>query len=208
VKVIPPSQTLSIFIAGVRVYRDDLERMVATLTDAGFDVSLSDGEFIYVTLDELQTRTGGSPSYLSIRAERTGSFARVSMVFSGRQWHVDTTAAECLALGHQMQSLLLQRQTRVAHMPIYWVTGAALCAVPLLPAIAITWPSMFGAVTAMLFTLIVIGFGLGLYWRLFPKILLRYRHEGGYLTRNRDNLASILFGGILAELLRWIVSRF
>ena len=61
-KNIPASDSVDEHLDGVRLYRDDLDRIVKLVGDAGLKVAIRDETVAFDSLDEVATVRGESPS--------------------------------------------------------------------------------------------------------------------------------------------------
>ena len=65
-KALPPSTNISAQFEAVRLYRDDLERVLGLLKDAGLEIRIADSRFEYESVDNLYQAAGRSPRRLEI----------------------------------------------------------------------------------------------------------------------------------------------
>lgn len=211
-KPLPKPSTISVYLEGIRLYRDDIEQLLGLLTDAGMEVKIKDDAFEYTTLDELASGAGRSPRTVKLEAKVDNEYKSISLGFSGKRWHIFSIDPSLLGLARECEARMRERQTAVVHLPIFWIAMAGNIIVSTasflgkdMPATAIPF-IMFGVV------LLATAGCLGIYFNLYPRIILRFRHEGGFLSRNRDQLillvAGAAIGALFGALSQWVVGQF
>ena len=84
---------------GVRLYRDDLEHILAIMRDAKLDTTIADDRFEYESLDEFQQKRGNSPREIKIEGEtRSPHYSSVFLALSNMNWSLTSFSAHNLAV--------------------------------------------------------------------------------------------------------------
>ena len=115
-KPLPQSKDVFVILRGVRIYRDDLERIVAFMHEAGFSTKITDDKFEYDSLDELQKARGSSPRQVNI--EGSSPSGRISVSMSDRRWLVSSYYERNYELARSIEAILKARQTPLERTPI------------------------------------------------------------------------------------------
>lgn len=207
-KPVAASPWVSEHLKGVRLYRDDLDVVVGLLRQAGLRVRLLDEAFEYESLDEVAKRVGDSPKRLEIEGRNPEEHSSLTVRFVHGLWFVWATEASHHGIANDILHVLRSRQTIVNALPVHWIFQAGLGLLwvgalllrpaPLVGQIIVT----LGSATALLGTM------LAAYWWLFPRVRLRYRHEAGFLKRNRDQLLILVIGALVGAAISWLFSKF
>ena len=206
-KARPPRTSVSEHIEGVRLYLEDLEELLGLLTASGLSVRISDDAFDYDSFDEVQRKSGTSLPSISVEAKDTDSSRSVTLSFSNGHWSVHSYDKKLLGVAREVESLLRRRQTGIAHLPLYWFFQIGLL---------LLWAGSvaFKALPFLWVPLVTLGAGLwiafaclALYWHLFPKIILRYKHNASFLSRNRDQILLILLGALIGVAIQWSITH-
>jgi hypothetical protein len=185
-KPLPRSKNVSVFLRGVRIYRDDVERMLTSMHEAGLTIKITDDTFEYDSLDELQKARGSSPRHLNI--ESSSRSEQISVSMSDRCWHVSSYSEQNYELARSMEAILKARQTRLERMPIMSMTviGGSLA---YLTTGADTNPAWIK--TTVLGVALVLTLCAGIMWLYIhfrTGVILNYRHQAGFFARNRDKI--------------------
>lgn len=213
VKPLPASSTIRVDMDGVRLYRDDVERILGLLAGAGLDVKIKDDSFEYSSLDEVSTGAGRSPRRLRIQAKIPDSHGDISLDYVRKSWHLYTFDPSLFGVARECEACLRKRQTVVDQLPLFWI-GMAGWVITSASSTAATAKIAFTLLPVFIFSglaLLATAGGLALYLSLYPRIILRFRHEAGFLSRNRDQLLLLIgttaAGAVIAELIRWILGQ-
>src|SRR2546430_1191610 len=102
-KALPASSLES--YESVRLYRDDIEAIIALLSEAGLKVKISDDRHEYESLDELARVTGKSPRSLTISGDSDKDYGSVSISKRKNYWVV-TRGGSARTVGHEVESIL------------------------------------------------------------------------------------------------------
>ena len=211
VKPLPASSSIHVRMAGVRLYRDDVERILSLLAGAGLEVKIKDDAYEYTSLDEVSTGAGRSPRCLKIRATMPDSHRDISLDFDSKRWSLHTGDPSLFGVARECEAYLRQRQTVVEHLPLFWIgmpgwvitslsAANTKVASPILPIFIFIGLALLGTAG-----------GLWLYLTLYPRIILRFKHEAGFLSRNREQLILVIgatvAGAVITELIRWILGQ-
>jgi hypothetical protein len=198
---------------GVRLYRDDVEQIFSLLEGAGLEVKIKDDSFEYTSLDDVSTGAGRSPRRLKIQAKMLDSHLSISLNFEGKRWYLYTGDPSLFGVARECEACLRERQTVVDHLPLFWI-GMAGWVIISASSTAATAKITFTILPLFMFlglALLGTAGGLWLYLTLYPRIILRFRHEAGFLSRNRDQLLLLIgtaaAGAVFAELIRWIFGQ-
>lgn len=213
-KPLPASSSIHVNMDGVRLYRDDVERVMSLLAGAGLVIKLKDDSFEYSSLDEVSTGAGRSPRRLNIQAKMPDSHLGVSLDFERKQWHLYTGDPSLFGVARECEACLRKRQTVVDHLPLFWI-GMAGWLITSMSASAATANKIAPAILPIFIfsglVLLATAGGLRLYLSLYPRIILRFKHEAGFLSRNREQLLLLIgsagVGAVIAELIRWIFGQ-
>lgn len=197
-KALPASKVSHNQFTGVRLYRDDIEAIVGLMKHEGLQVVISDSRFEYESVDELSRNAGSSPRELSVEGKRQGSYGSVSVRRSGKYWYVSTTQPDFRQLATELEGIVRKRQSRLDALPLYGLWTASLLLFFLggllksASAIASTLSST-GAILAVLTAT------LGSYWILYPGLVLKFPHEAGFVSRNRDAIILLVVGALIGS---------
>lgn len=195
-KTLPPKTSISEHIEGVRLYLEDLDELQGLLLANNLTISITDDTFEYNSFKEVEEKNGRSPRKLSIEATEKDSFDSISLNFNNGRWYIHSHGKEYLSVAREVESLLRKRQTKIAHFSLFWTLQIGLL---------LLWIAslMYSNLPAISIPLASIGIGLllaficlGLYWYLFPKIILQYKHNANFIKRNRDQILLLLFGAL------------
>lgn len=197
-------------VGPVRLYLDDIQGIIDTLTEANLTVSLSDSSHTFDSLDDVATARGERPRHLLVEGRLKGS-GSVKLSFDDRVWlHGNVWlstygGAEMLRLGYQVREMLhrciprravvmrptvfLQTFLFVLNVAAILLLGSALQVPVARPALNVAGFALIAALIAWLASIADRRLNLG--------IFLKRRHEGGFLKRNADQLLLLLVGAIL-----------
>jgi hypothetical protein len=198
---------------GVRLYRDDVERILGLLAGAGLEVKIKDDSFEYSSLDEVSTGAGRSPRCLRIQAKMPNSHRDISLNYERKSWHLHTYDPSLFGVARECEACLRKRQTIINHLPLFWI-GMAGWVITSASATAATAKVALTILPVFVFlglALLATAGSLWLYLTLYPRIILRFKHEAGFLSRNREQLLLLIgaagAGAVIAELIRWILGQ-
>lgn len=207
-KALPASSSLSVHLAGVRLYRDDVEQLIGLLADAGMQVKIRDNSFEYSTLDELTTGAGRSPRTIKIEAKVPDPHKSISLEFSNRRWYVYSFDSSLLGLARECEARLRRRQTTVEHMPVFGIGMAGWLIISLAVPIVKNSPTVAPSLLILGLVLLAIAGGLGVYRNIYPRVILRFKHDAGFFTRNREQLLLAITAAAMGALAQWIIGQF
>jgi len=207
-KAIPRSTSVHEQLVAVRLYRDDLERIVGLLRDAGLDTLVADSSFRYDSFDELQKVQGKSPGHLTIEGKEPESHDSVSISKSGQFWYVSSSGDKHHALAREIEGLLRARQSAVEHLPLHWMFQSDIFLFLIGTLIRLRSASVSSTFIAVATVVFLGTLVLTTYWRLYAKVVLNYRHEAGFLARNRDAILLLLLGAVIGVVVRSLFSLF
>lgn len=205
-KSLPRSTNIYQQVDAVRLYRDDLERVVGLLGDAGFSITIADGSFEYESFDELQKAQGKSPQNLKIEAIDPSSRHRIELSKSGRFWYIHSSGKEYYGLAREIEALVIARQSAVERLPLHWMFQCANLLLWIGLAIRTKSSPASFTLMAMGATALVCTLGLSVYWLLHPGVVLNYKHEVGFFARNRDAIILLLCGAIIGAIVQYLSS--
>lgn len=212
-KPLPASSSISVHMDGVRLYRDDVERLLGLLASARMEVKIKDDSFEYATLDEVATGAGRSPRILKIQAKIPDSYKSISLDFDSKRWHLYAGDSSLFGVARECEACLRRRQTIVDHLPIFWIgmTGWVINSASTTALTAKIIPTIAPLFLFFGLGLLATAGGLGIYLNLYPKVILRFKHEAGFLSRNRDQLLLLIggavAGAVITALTQWVVGQ-
>ena len=193
-KPLPRSASISGFYRGVRIYRDDLERIIGLLRDTNLTIKITDDSFEYETLEDLQRTRGNTPRVLRIDAQRSSGLGAMSLSMSDRMWHLYSYAEQSYEPAREIEAILKARQSSLEVIPIGWIVGIGIVITTLtgqlkdLPVWLVLTLGVIGTV------MLLFAGGLWLYSHFRTGVVLGYRHEAGFFARNCDNIFLLMIG--------------
>lgn len=196
----------------VKLSRDDLEEVFHILSSTCEEVQVSDDNYIYESLEEMESRQGKKIRSIILKGYRP----YINFEISGkiRHVHLYTSGEEkTMAPYIKITSLLERRKRKVLHF--LFSTGMPALYVPALVAIAsyigslspkfnrgyIKWPTVaFIVITLMAFNILV--------WQgTFSQIRLsRAAEYQSFWERNRDTIFVAVITALITALLTWLVT--
>lgn len=182
---------------GLRLYRDDLERLIALLRSADLKVTISDKVVEYDQLDEMQTHQGNSPTQIEIEGKKNGLSLSVSL--SKRTWYLYRWGEGASELAREVEALLRARRIIVDRLPLFWmllsawiisgISSGASTLAKLNEAAELEF--LFKTVRLAGLTASVLSLALIAYWWFRSRVSLQYKHSSSLLSRNRDVAVAI-----------------
>lgn len=206
-KALPPSSRLAEHFGAVRLYRDDIQAVLDVMARAGLVIKITDARFEYDSLDDLTRSAGTSPKNVSFEGAENESLSRVGLSKSGRAWYLTYSGPAVQAVGSEIERILRLRQSKVHALPLHWLLqfGNLLFMAGLLSRgragdVSLALMSIGALVTAT-------SLCLTAYWLLYPAVVLRFPHEAGFLSRNRDAILLLVVGAVGGGLVQYAISR-
>ena len=210
-KPLPSSKDFYAFFGGVRVYRDDLERILGLMRHAGLTTTISDNTFEYESLDEFQKTRGNSPREMKIAGINSQPFGTISLSLSGRRWNLSSYNEQTLGVAREIDEIIRARQSAVEHIRSSWMApiGGSIALIGTsLTHISFRLSVAFVGIGA---ALLLCAVSLASYSYLRTGIVLKYRYETGFLSRNRDRIivavCTALFLAALQLLIRFLTGK-
>jgi hypothetical protein len=171
------------------------------------DTKITDGRVEYESLDEFQKQKGNYPREIRIEGETSSPYSSVVLALSKSEWRLAGLSADNRRLVYDIEHIVRRRQTVLAYFSHYWLT-----AVELILAVIGIWfiPSWVSRVylwtgSAPIFS----GLALDVYPLLRTGVVLRHKHEAGFISRNRDKIivavGTALFLAAL-QILIWLLT--
>ncbi len=206
-KVLPPSSRLAEHFDAVRLYRDDIQAVLDVMARAGLVIKITDARFEYDSLDDLTRSAGTSPQNVSFEGAEKESLSLVGLSKSGRAWYLTYSGPAVQVVGLEIERILRLRQSKVHALPLHWLLqlGNLLFMAGLLSrgragdvSLALMSVGALVATTSLFLTA---------YWLLYPAVVLRFPHEAGFLSRNRDAILLLVVGAIGGGLVQYAISR-
>jgi hypothetical protein len=208
-KKIPDSTTSFKYYKGIQLYRDDIEWILLVLQENQFDVKIKDKMFEYDSLDELIEKCGVTPNYFEIDAEFKSNGGRASLnvsferkqvrLYSGYEQKESIIALK--RIGDVLDSKFSRPYKILNPWIWYWFIS---------PVIVI-YPSNYNRIPQMplwlntLSILFVVTFiSSALYRRFKHQIILKRKHEGGFLKRHADTIWLLIIGTAIGIFLKFI----
>ena len=190
-----------------RLYRDDLQRILALIGDSGLTTKISDNRFEYESLDEFQKTRGNSPREIRIEGKTSKPYSSVSLDLLGRRWHLFSYGEINYGLVHDIENLLKTRQSTLAYLPYNTINIVGL--IIALIAVGANFTRVV-ALTLAIISLVIFLSSLALmtYFRFHPRLVLNYKHEAGFFARNRDKILLLLIGAMLGALFPFLLWYF
>ena len=102
----------------VRLYRDDLDRIIGLMSASGLKVRLCDAYFEYESLDEFAEKKGESPRRFQIEVLNEREFDIFSMSYRSRMWLIEADP-DMSVLYLKITDLLRERQSRFSRIPVF-----------------------------------------------------------------------------------------
>jgi hypothetical protein len=210
----------------IRLFRDDLERIVDIMKDAGLEITITDSTHKYSDFDDVKGNRGsrirqlkvqGAPSEdLLNKQPALKSWDSLSVEFRSddKTWlWVSQPGPPLEVYWHRVRDLILgcRRWHEKALNPwVGWFTLSALCAFlsvglaiphPFRQAFAITVGSLLGI--SLVYCL------LSLYWRLtYPVLILDRGHEWqSFWRRNGDKIILAFLSGVIGGVIGWFIKK-
>ena len=206
-KALPPSTSIHEIVEGVRLYRDDLERIIGILKESGQHVVIADSSFQYESLDDLQRARGNSPESLRIDGSRPDDYASVSLSRSGRFWHLDSGGKTVYGIAREIESILRRRQSKIQHLPLHWFLQVSMVAMGTGAAIRYRFQSTGAGLISVGATFFLVSALLSVHWLLHSGVVLKYPHEAGFIARNRDAIVLLILGALIGGVVQYLVGR-
>jgi len=211
VKPLPRSNEFSAFFNEARVYRDDLQRILALIGDSGLTTKISDNTVEYESLDEFQETRGNSPREIRIEGTTSSPYSSVRLsLLGGRHWHLFSYGEINYGLVHDIENLLKNRQNTLAYLPYntintvgFIISLTSIGATLLLSARAVR-------LTLAIISMVMIFPSLALmtYLRFHRRLVLNYKHEAGFFLQNRDKIFLLLIGAAIGTLFTFLLWYF
>lgn len=211
-KAIPGPRSFSSFFLGVRIYRDDLERILELLRNADLSIIMSDDSFEYESLEDLQKAKGNTPRALKIEGRNSRGLGGLSLTLSKRAWYLESYFEQNYAVAREIEDLLKARRTRLADLPYNAIIAISIIISGIGVGITFTVSVPVGLTVSVLSLLIATPAVAARCYSYFRHgIVLNYRHEASFFSRNRDKILLLLcgaiFGAIMTGLLWFVISK-
>ncbi len=213
-KKIPESPASSKTYKGIQLYRDDVELILSLLQENEFTVPIRDKTFEYDSLDELIKKCGITPTYFEINAKLKSApsyRASVSLSFEREGLHLQSYGdeqKEPKIVFARIRDILDVKSTRLYKIlnpliwfalitPVYWIYPTKiyyreLSQLPL-------WFHILSILSIGTFI------SAALYRRLRHQVILKRKHEGGFLKRNADKIWLLVIGTVFGIILKLII---
>jgi hypothetical protein len=198
-----------VLLKSLSLYRDDLEHVVSIFSpnDALDEITISDGQNEYESLDELREKRGDRVDEISIRSTQPGT--RLHLRKSPRLLQLESLEAtdEADAAFYKAKEFL-----RGKRRPLNIFMAGVVPAMGLLLIIAgFIYINTHSATAAhipswLAISFWMVAFGMLLWWREFDEwsfyyVSLQKRHESpSFFQRKKDDLVLLLIGAVLGVL--------
>lgn len=207
-QLLGPSESLDRSYNIVRLHLDDLEHIIALLQRAQLNPTLSDAEYEYDSLYELLEKRGPHPRSVYISGRTDGLMPMLTLKIDGYRARLSSDRASTLGtVLRELGDLLQSRESLVLTLlhPVVWGGFAVFTYFLQLSGWQlktrsgedITWVVPLANVLVATVSLAS--------RKAFAGVVLKRRHEGGFLRRNADKLWLMIIGAVLAEVIRLIV---
>ncbi len=212
-KKIPDSPGSSKDYEGIQLYRDDIELILLALQENEFDVEIKDEELEYDSLDELIEKRSITPNHFEInaglKADRHGGFVKLS--FKRKGVHLSSYGfgyKEPQIVFARIRDILDAKSTRLYKIlnpfiwfvlitPVFWIYPAKIYYREL-SQLAL-WSHILSILSLGIFI------SVALYRRLRHQVILKRKHEGGFLKRNADKIWLLVIGTVFGIILKLII---
>ena len=209
-KPLPVSKDVSVYLPAVRLYRDDLERILAHMDEAELRTTINDDTFEYDSLDELKKARGSYVRNVNIAGLNRDQtrYRTVTLSTWHNQWHL-SSYGDAYEVARDIEVILRARQSLVERVPHLWmiiIGGPIGGSSTVLNRIS---PSVAPIVLTLGVGLMLLGAILAAYSKLRHGIILTYRHEAGFFSRNRDKIivavcTALFLAGL--QLIIWLLT--
>ena len=193
---------------GVVLYRGEIEYVIHTLAEALEDLSISDADYTYETLEELIEHKGYRPPSFAVSASKKGKLlaSSVSLSFAGSRTRLQSWFySQPDTLWYVLRDYLSSRvpwHFRVLD-PMNWFLAMMLTLLLLFVLLVsakepaeLLRPAL--SFVNAFFGFLIAGIGVSFLARRFLYgVNLRRRHEAGFVKRNQDQIALVAIGSIL-----------
>jgi hypothetical protein len=203
---------LSESIEGIRLFRDDIEHLIETFRQQSLEVTLSDKDYEYSSLQELIDTKGLRPSYLRFKVARNDISLRGAEVWieKARAWLTCDGEEPFRALWFELRAFLSERIPWHYRALNPWIWGLVASLLISADVQALADKNLGGKVPewlhALVLGLIAIFLVALVHRRTNFGLILRRRHEGGFWKRNAERLLLLLLGAVLGAAVKAIVA--
>ena len=205
------------FVPPVKLYRDDLDQLLADLSGQFGAVKIADSEFEYDTLDELGQKRGSKIKELLVQAsswEETSSFLAISFNRQVYGTHIYGRGPKTELNFPKVREFLISHRNMVPHY-LKWFAWAVLTLVALFILANYNWTTTthwvsgsFRLLTVALVGLLF-GFAINIFFQhgRFNAISLNLRHKSpSFWSRNKDKIMIAFISAIAGGFAMWVFS--
>ncbi|MCG8094133.1 MAG: hypothetical protein JAZ17_11000 [Candidatus Thiodiazotropha endolucinida] len=186
------------------LYRTDINQIVEMMSDRGLDVKISDEDYEYESLDEVQEQKGNRVYKLNIDADKDNSIYKSMYLLIEKdgitlQSHKDD---HLIPLWYEIKELISKRTPWYARFmsPFGWASAAFVWLLfgPKADEISNLQQSMALAWLVVLTLFLLVSFFSSYYRRTNRGIYLQKQHEVlGFWQRNGDKIFMLAIGTVL-----------
>ena len=195
------------------IYKDDLLKIIEILEEICDEVEISDDEYEYDSLEELEQEKGIRPKKISI----TGRSPHVSIDLKPRSiWLYRSSSDQKSVYAYKsIEDIILKRKNLIS---ILFNKSVGIISCIILFIFLATMPvetikTWFpDRLSRLLFLLVLIGTPMISFFNgmgSFSFITLRKSHEdGSFFDRNKDDIVKIIIGAIAGAIVTWVLTKF
>ncbi len=205
-----------IVVPSVSLFREDVDSILDIFRKHAKEVKISDGNFEYDSIEELNDERGDkikklilkafNPFHFSLRFDR-------SDIINGTTLYVSSQEETALTTFYQIKEILLRRK-KMANYVFHPLIGiiAVILLVVILSAPEEKLKEIFPSRALRVFLLLTLFSVpiLSLMYRIgsFFSINLKKAHESSsFLSRQKDDLIKLLIGAILGGFVTWLFTK-
>ena len=197
-------------IEGILLFRDDLEDIIERMRLHSLEPKIEDPSSLYDTLDELQRLKGNKPSKVSISATTHNPYTDIEVTVekNGHAWISANGSSELRSFAYELKDFLTKNVHWYHKFLNSWIwTGIVYGSlVALQGANKHEWLAQL-FVVLLFVSLLLLGLSL-VFNQLSYGIRLTRRHEGGFFTRNRDQILLVLLGSAIGAIATVLLQLF
>ncbi|GAA6146025.1 hypothetical protein [Thalassolituus maritimus] len=186
---------------GVRLYRDDIEHIESLMLREELDISISDGEYVYESLDELIEKRGGRPKKFTIEGREDSPFGTYKIIISGAR---AALVGEHHSFSYELGEFLRNRVILKYKIfnPSSWVLSFIISLTAITAALKhYSDPSQFPKWPIyLLFIIGTVCIISPVYRRFNFGLKLVSRHGSSFWYRNKDQIILLALGGVFGML--------
>ena len=196
----------------ITIYKDDLQKILEILNEVCERVKISDEEYEYESLEELEHTKGLKPKQISI----TGISPYVSLDLKQNSiWlYRSDSDQKSVYIYKQIEEILLSKKNLIS--TLFNKSGGIISCVILfilffMPVATLKdwFPNLLSRLSLLIIVILIPIISILARNGNFSLITLRKSHEEkNFFYRNKDDIAKIVIGAVVGSILTWILTRF